>query len=59
MELIKETPKILKSNEKNFIVGMIAPQMLTWVWTADDIDLDSIEELKTFFLIKIGPKHYF
>ena len=49
IELIKETPKILKSNEKNFIVGMIAPQMPTWVWTADDIDLDSIEELKTFF----------
>ena len=42
MELIKETPKILRSNEKNFIVGMIAPQMPTWVWTADDIDLDSI-----------------
>ena len=49
MELIKETPKILKSNEKNFIVGMIAPQMPTWVWTSDNIDLDSIEELRAFF----------
>lgn len=49
MELIKQTPKILKSNEKNYIVGMIAPQMPTWVWTADDIDEASLYELKTFF----------
>lgn len=49
MELIKQTPKILKSNEKNYIVGMIAPQMPTWVWTADDIDSKSLDELKTYF----------
>ena len=28
---------------------MIAPQMPTWVWTAEDIDSKSLDELKTYF----------
>lgn len=57
MELIKQSPMLLVSNEKNFIIGMSAPQMPVWVWTAEGIDCGSRKELVSYFYHKFSGKN--
>ena len=45
MELIKQCPMLLESDEKDFIIGMALPQMPIWVWTSDGIQQETINEL--------------
>lgn len=49
MEAIKKDPMLLVSNEKDFIIGMSAPQMPVWVWTDDAIHAGSLQELCEYF----------
>ena len=49
MELIKQHPMLLESNEKDFIIGMTAPQMPIWVWTSAIILSTSLTELCGYF----------
>lgn len=49
MELIKQHPMLLESDEKDCILGMIAPQMPIWVWTSDGILEASITALCGYF----------
>ena len=36
LELIKENPILLVSDEKSFIIGASHPDMPVWVWTSDE-----------------------
>lgn len=49
MELIKQCPMLLESDEKDFIIGMASPQMPIWVWTSDGIQQETINELCEYF----------
>lgn len=49
MELIKQFPMLLVSNEKDFIIGMTSRQMPIWVWTSDDLAESSKTELCDYF----------
>ena len=50
LELIKEFPTLLESDEKDFIIGMISPEAPIWVWTSDLIsDTTTIQLAKYFF----------
>lgn len=50
MEIIRPAPMLLLSNRKDFVIGMSAPQMPIWVWTADEISENSVNELcNTFY----------
>ena len=49
MELIKQFPMLLVTNEKDFIVGMTSPKMPIWVWTTDSIEETSKSELCEYF----------
>lgn len=57
MEFIKQSPLLLVSNEKNFIIGMSAPQMPVWVWTADGIDSGSRKDLTAYFYHEFSEKN--
>lgn len=57
MEVIKQSPLLLVSNEKNFIIGMTAPQMPIWVWTAETIDANSLIELCEYFYNEFNKSH--
>lgn len=49
LEIIKQWPQLLISDEKNFIVGMIAPHQPTWIWTADNITDEALSELCDYY----------
>lgn len=49
MELIKQYPMLLESNEKDFIIGMTAPHMPIWVWTSELISETSTTQLCEYF----------
>ena len=49
LELIKENPIMLISDEKSFIIGASHPEMPVWVWTSDEIDNDTKAELARYF----------
>lgn len=49
LELIKENPILLVSDEKNFIIGASHPEMPVWVWTADEIEESAAASLAEYF----------
>ncbi len=49
LELIKENPIILVSDEKDFVIGASHPEMPVWVWTSDEIDKSTKTELARYF----------
>ncbi len=49
MELIKEYPILLVSDEKSYIVGSSHPDMPVWIWTSDEITKEAKEELTEYF----------
>lgn len=49
LELIKESPIMLVSDEKSFIIGASHPGMPVWVWTSDEIDKGTKTELARYF----------
>lgn len=49
LELIKENPILLVSDEKSFIIGASHPDMPVWVWTSDEIDKSTKTELARYF----------
>lgn len=49
LELIKENPILLVSDEKDFIIGASHPDMPVWVWTSDEIDKETKPELAWYF----------
>ena len=49
LELIKENPILLVSDEKSFIIGASHPDMPVWVWTSDEIDKETKTELARYF----------
>lgn len=49
LELIKENPIILVSDEKDFVIGASHPEMPVWVWTSDEIDKSTKTELAQYF----------
>jgi GNAT superfamily N-acetyltransferase len=48
IELIRQYPFLLVSDEKSFVVGMTGPQMPVWVWTSDGISEESLKELSDY-----------
>jgi uncharacterized protein len=49
MEVIKQSPQLLISDEKNFIAGMSAPQFPVWIWTVDRIPEEALSELCDYY----------
>lgn len=49
MEVIKQSPQLLISDEKNFIVGMSAPDLPAWIWTVDHISDAALLELCDYY----------
>lgn len=49
LELIKENPIMLVSDEKSFIIGASHREMPVWVWTSDEIDKDTKAVLARYF----------
>lgn len=54
LEFIKHSPMLLISDEKSYIVGMVAPQAPIWIWTADDISDAVLSELSNYFYDKFS-----
>ncbi len=49
LELIKENPIMLVSDEKSFVIGASHPEMPVWVWTSDEIEDDTKTKLAKWF----------
>lgn len=49
LELIKEFPILLVSDESNFVIGVSHPDMPVWIWTADNISDEVKTELAEYF----------
>lgn len=50
LHLIRECPSsLLLTNHKSAVIGQSSPQYQAWIWTADDIDHQDIEELTEIF----------
>jgi Predicted acetyltransferase len=57
IELIKQGPSLLVSDEKSFIIGMSSPKFQAWIWTADDISKESLSELIDFYYDKFSAEN--
>ncbi len=49
LELIKEFPILLVSDENSFVIGASHPDMPVWIWTADNISDEAKTELAEYF----------
>lgn len=56
IEIIKQSPMLLVSNEKDFIIAISAPQKPVWVWTSEKISSDSLKELCEFSHNEFGAE---
>lgn len=54
MEIIKEYPLFLVSNEIDVILGTTAPQYPIWVWTTDTVSNSSLQELCDYLYDTFG-----
>lgn len=59
LELIKQSPALLVSNEADFIVGMSAPAYPIWVWTRDAVSDSALAELGEYLWAKTGHSKTF
>lgn len=56
MEVVKQQPMMLESNEKDFIIGQTAPDVPVWVWTSDLMTDKNFNELCQYFYGKFQEK---
>lgn len=58
IEVIKELPLLLVSNENSFIIGMSDPAMPVWIWTAEHISNEELIDLCNYFFKKFYGEDY-
>ncbi len=56
LELIKEFPILLVSDENSFVIGASHPDMPVWIWTADNISDKAKTELAEYFYNQFKDK---
>ena len=56
LELIKEFPILLVSDENSFVIGASHPDMPVWIWTADSITDKAKAELAEYFYNRFKDK---
>lgn len=56
LEIIKEFPILLVSDENSFVIGSSHPDMPVWIWTADSISDKAKNELAEYFYNRFKDK---
>ena len=56
LELIKDFPILLVSDENSFVIGASHPDMPVWIWTADNISDKAKAELAEYFYNQFKDK---
>ena len=56
LEIIKEFPILLVSDENSFVIGASHPDMPVWIWTADSISDKAKTELAEYFYNQFKDK---